>query len=782
MNHMILMTLSAPSAFWVAPVCGVIALVVARLMAGPLFKGATRETGGDSHGSGLRGAQTQRLLLRIRPTFIVLATTTVLLAMCWMFGLQSGAAACIVPIAGLVSHCVVWLGMRMVRGGVHGDRNESTGSDVDDRLMAFRGRLAFALTVVGGHILHVSLWILLFAQFGGIAGVESSGSVGLGEMSRELLAVGLGVSLQPVCMQLRSSTQRAAGTEGLSHATWQQDHERGWDEAVQVAREISAVPPVLIGSLLVAFALATATTLGLPEVGEGVKFKISWVLISLPLAISGVGVLASLLSLQFLRSSRNDSPQELERKLSSADVLASGLVALACVGLPWLILGRDLVAAESGIRWWGLSLALMGGVACSLVIAKVFQSKPSGQREIDSREVDHRIQDAETPVVDRLGEGLGHTIFAVVVVMLTFLLSFLFAGGGENTLVGMYGVALAGVGMSSTAVLRSALRKPAANARQDAGAATLAQSGETVRSDFSRPQYGDLSGGGANSVITLCGAVLTGFCILPVFLGVVQNQLHAQIVSDARTHFAESADVLEPGEALSHYLGNGRFAIFAKTTSGEVFIDGSLLLDHAQFGPESHFEEAVNRGQAFDPLLPGGIDTDMLAKQPIARQYVLRGTTMHGDHSHDYSFTVGSTRTAVLRDLMIYYDINVANPRFTLGVVLGGLLSLLGVGVMMRTAASMVNDVMLGILVCGVPLAAGLLFSIGGVVGLLAGFAAAGLPLGVFVARLTSHGSSIDGTRRTDMGNMLLAASFLFVVFSGGFVALGDVFGHWLGF
>ena len=175
--------------------------------------------------------------------------------------------------------------------------------------------------------------------------------------------------------------------------------------------------------------IIAAMTLGVVAVGGGTG------LISLPLALAGCGIFASIVGTFFVKT--ND-----ESKIHSA--LFNGLIvaSLILIGFAWLLTHNAGLDFGENITGTGLFIAIAAGLASGVIIGKIteyytaFECKPVQNIAAQSETGE------ATNIIAGLGVGMKSTALPVIVICVVIGVAFDQAG--------IYGIALAAVGMLST--------------------------------------------------------------------------------------------------------------------------------------------------------------------------------------------------------------------------------------------------------------------------------------------------------------------------------------------
>ncbi|MFC1671825.1 sodium-translocating pyrophosphatase [Planctomycetota bacterium] len=217
-----------------------------------------------------------------------------------------------------------------------------------------------------------------------------------------------------------------------------------------------------VGSMLGAMILgATAVT----EVADG-----SFSLVVLPLALAAVGILMSIIGTFFVRTKEGGDPQ---KALNTGTFLAAGLVLVGTyLVVPWLVKGPFTLGGveygPSGI-FWAVVVGLAGGVGIGLLT----EYYTSESRKPVQKIADASQTGAATNLIAGIANGMRSTAFPVIVLAVAVVAAYKCAG--------LYGVAIAAVGMLSTTGIQLAVDAYGPIADNAGGITEMSGLGEDVR-------------------------------------------------------------------------------------------------------------------------------------------------------------------------------------------------------------------------------------------------------------------------------------------------------------
>jgi len=179
-------------------------------------------------------------------------------------------------------------------------------------------------------------------------------------------------------------------------------------------------------------AIVSSITLGVIAYkdGSGVLF---------PLLVSAVGILASIIGTLFVRGKEGSNPQ---KSLNAGTYMSSFVVIVASFFLSKSVLGS--------YQPFG---SIVFGSAVGLIIAKITEIYTSDEYKYVKEIADQSETGAATTIISGLSVGMRSTAYPIVVLAIGIIGAYVIAGytpNGMSAINGLYGIALAAVGMLST--------------------------------------------------------------------------------------------------------------------------------------------------------------------------------------------------------------------------------------------------------------------------------------------------------------------------------------------
>ena len=467
--------ISLPLLWWFAPVGAIAALIFAFRF----FKGFMAESEGDDNM--IRIAQAVRegayayLRAQWKVIFVVFILLVVILYFMGKAELQAELTFIGVAVAGFLSGLCGYFGMKTATNASARTTNACKTSLNGGLKVAFRAGAVMGLCVTGFALLDISFWYLFLTMRGGVELVE---------LTTIILSFAMGASLQALFARVGGGIYTKAADVGADlvgkvEAGIPEDDARNpatiadnvGDNVGDVAGMGADLYESYYGSILAASALAAAAAYQL-----GLDAASSIKLVATPAALAGLGILASIFSIFMVRTKEDATMKQLLKALHGGVWLSSFLIVVLAAGLLYLLLGNI-----EGIFCWGIWGSIISGLLAGLIIAWGTEYYTSYEHAPTQRIAKQAETGAATVIISGLAEGMISTWIPLITTVLAIICSFMFAGGGENFLLGVFGVGIAAVGMLSTLAITLATDAYGPIADNAGGNAEMTHQEPTVR-------------------------------------------------------------------------------------------------------------------------------------------------------------------------------------------------------------------------------------------------------------------------------------------------------------
>ncbi len=742
-----------PAVWWIAPAGAILALIFAMIF----YKQVKAANPGDEKMQEIAGHVTDGALAYLRRQYKVVAVFFVVVAallyvMGWVFHVQHRIVFVAFLTGGFFSALCGWLGMKTAT--LASNRTTQGAKEGLNRglQVAFRAGAVMGLVVVGFGLVDICGWFI------GLTILSSNDvwifkGMDLVEITVVMLTFGMGASSQALFARVGGGIYTKAADVGADlvgkvEAGIPEDDPRNpatiadnvGDNVGDVAGMGADLYESYCGSILATAALGVSAAVSM---GYGIEEAMKF--LAAPMVLAGIGIVLSIVGIYLVRCKEGASMKQLMGALNLGVFGASGLIVVAALGVCYFLLG-----GMDQVNWLGVWGAIVVGMLAGIVIGKATEYYTSYDFR-PTREVSENAETgAATVMISGIAEGMKSTWMSLLTVMVAIMLAYSLAGGWGSTLLGLYGVGIAAVGMLATLGITLATDAYGPIADNAGGNAEMTGQDPGVRERTDA----------LDSLGNTTAAVGKGFAI----------------GSAALTALALLAAYVE--EVRIGLVREGRAAVVTKHEGPEIYAGKAIVLDKKASKLAVKFEPG-DKESNYDVLLtlsgPKERDTELAAGKEVAATV----TSIDPDtdvmkvmiNGKRYEGVLASK--ASLRQYMDYYGVNLMNPKVLCGIFSGVLLVFLFSAMTMkavgRAAMAMVNEVrrqfkdipgilegkatpeyakcvaistagaqremvLPSLLAIIVPIVVGLVLDVAGVLGLLAGGLASGFAVAIFMA------------------------------------------------
>ncbi len=591
------------------------------------------------------------------------------------FGAQSPWVPFAFLTGGFFSALAGWFGMTTATMASSRTTQGAKNSLNQGLQIALRSGAVMGLTVVGLGLLDICLWFAVLYWCVGM---------GLVELTVTMLCFGMGASSQALFARVgggifTKAADVGADLVGKVEAGIPEDDPRNpatiadnvGDNVGDVAGMGADLYESYCGSILASAALGVAAFNGFP--------KLQMMTLLLPMALAACGIALSIFGIFQVRTREEDSQKNLLAALSKGINLSSVGVAVAAFILVWLMLvlpakemadQLDQRGLPSGNLLFGVFASIVTGLVVGVIIGAWTGYATSEQSAPTRRIADQSITGPATVIIAGLAEGLYSVWVPILVIGVGILLAFGFCTGFEYQnpaafALGLYGVAIAAVGMLSTLGITLATDAYGPIADNAGGNAEMSHQKPIVRQRTDALDKLGNTTAATGKGFAVGSAALTALALLAAYVEEVRMGFERWAEKTPVVAVATDAHAVPVRKVTESLLGVNR----------------------------SREENSHNAAYLLFPNTTGTIPPEL---QKIINAETGAAVTVDLAKLEEDGRVVAAD-SATIPDFVRYYDITIMNPKVLVGMLMGVLLTFVFCSMTMsavgRAAGSMVEEV-----------------------------------------------------------------------------------------
>lgn len=299
--------------------------------------------------------------------------------------------------------------------------------------VAFSAGCVMGFTVVGLGLLDISIWFYILKYVFNRSAAEVTGAMltfGMGASSMALFArVGGGI--------FTKAADVGADLVGKVEAGIPEDDPRNpaviADNVGDNVGDVAGMGADLYESYV--SSVISASALGVAAFGGDIKAM------ALPMILAAVGVICSVFGTFLVRTKEGATQKQLLGALSRGTNFSAILIAIVSFPLVYYVLGSDN---------WTVYFAIFAGLVAGVLIGQSTELFTSDSYRPTRKLADTSETGTATIIIGGLSLGMLSTMLPVVIVAVCVLIAYFVSGGAASPSMGLYGIALAAVGMLST--------------------------------------------------------------------------------------------------------------------------------------------------------------------------------------------------------------------------------------------------------------------------------------------------------------------------------------------
>ena len=309
--------------------------------------------------------------------------------------------------------------------------------------VAFSAGSVMGFTVVGLGLLDISIWFAL---------LKFAFNCDASQITSAMLTFGMGASSMALFARVgggifTKAADVGADLVGKVEAGIPEDDPRNpaciadnvGDNVGDVAGMGADLYESYVGSVISASALGVAAFSNLHDGTFGFRAM------AIPMLIAAVGIICSIFGTFLVRTKENATQKELLKSLSRGTNFSAIVIAIAAFPLIWFVLGKENL---------GFYAAIIAGLLAGVLIGLSTEYFTSDSYKPTKNLASKSETGSATIIIGGLGLGMLSTILPIVIVGACVLVAYFVSAGNlteaGGASAGLYGIALAAVGMLST--------------------------------------------------------------------------------------------------------------------------------------------------------------------------------------------------------------------------------------------------------------------------------------------------------------------------------------------
>ncbi|KQB79275.1 sodium-translocating pyrophosphatase [Clostridium butyricum] len=186
-----------------------------------------------------------------------------------------------------------------------------------------------------------------------------------------------------------------------------------------------------------------------------------------PLLLSAVGVLSSLIGIIYVKLYKGDNPQ---KALNGGSAISGAIV---------IVVG--FILCKYMIGDMRILIPIVAGLIVGLLIGKITEIYTSADYKSVKLIADESKTGPATNIIAGLSVGMKSTVAPILLIVIGIIVSYFAIGGSSNSELGLYGIALAAVGMLATTATTIAVDAYGPISDNAGGIAEMCELDESVR-------------------------------------------------------------------------------------------------------------------------------------------------------------------------------------------------------------------------------------------------------------------------------------------------------------
>lgn len=675
-----------PDLWWIAPIGAILALVFAAIF----FAGMKSADEGDELmqriSKYVRDGAMAYLRQQYKIVFVVFVVLCAVLAF-MAYGLHVQHP--IVPFAfltgGFFSGLCGWIGMYTATLASHRTTAGARKSLNDGLVVAFRSGAVMGLVVVGFGLIDIVLWFLLL--YSNVLPFEMS----LNDITVVMLTFGMGASTQALFARVGGGIYTKAADVGADlvgkvEAGIPEDDARNpatiadnvGDNVGDVAGMGADLYESYCGSILATAALGVAAATAIYGGSESLAFDAAMKMLAAPMVLAGIGIVLSIVGIFMVRTKEGATMSQLLNALRIGIYGSTVLIAVAAWFVcDWLL--TDISGEGITVNPAGIFGAIMVGLIAGNIIGYATEYYTSYEYEPTKKIAEQAVTGSATVIIAGVAAGMKSTWTSLITIIVSIILAFVFAGGAQEFLLGLYGVGIAAVGMLATLGITLATDAYGPIADNAGGNAEMSHQQPIVRERTDALDSLGNTTAATGKGFAIGSAALTALALLAAYV----EEVRFGQVREAKAFLAsvDRESNLQLDQTRAMYMGHGKMAVFLSPEDLPTVRDADEYLNDDQNKRTQKLTRDYSKDpeSMFDSLMVLDVDSLPDSIRPGEQIRGIGAPDPNDENVRTLNFDgqtirLVSARRASLQQFMAFYDVTLMNPKTLCGIFAGVML------------------------------------------------------------------------------------------------------------
>lgn len=445
------MSSNIPPIFWLVPGAAVAALCFARYF----FVNMKRQSEGTDTMKTIAAHVRKGAMAYLRQQYKVVGIVFLVLCaffavLAYGFGVQNPWVPFAFLTGGFFSGLAGFIGMKTATYASARTAHAASESLNRGLKVAFRSGAVMGLVVVGLGLLDISAWYLVLEWFYN----DITTTQKLVIITTTMLTFGMGASTQALFARVGGGIYTKAADVGadlvgkVEAGIPEDDPRNPATIADNVGDNVGDVAG-MGADLYESYCGSILATAALGASAFAIAPEMQLKAVFAPMLIAAVGILLSIIGIYLVKTKEGASMKNLLKALGLGVNTSSVLIAIATFVILWL-LGLE--------NWVGISFSVISGLVAGIIIGQSTEYYTSQSYKPTRKVAESSKTGPATVIISGIGLGMLSTAIPVITIAAAIILAFLCAINfdvanmltAQNLALGLYGIGIAAVGMLST--------------------------------------------------------------------------------------------------------------------------------------------------------------------------------------------------------------------------------------------------------------------------------------------------------------------------------------------